>query len=139
MLYDLLQHDLNGVDLRSFPRTDALMDQITNTMTAIQKFWYETLREGILSILDDGWSSEIKSEDLYDRYIEFASKIGERYKLTASLFGKAIRELCPKVIRKRIKIQHQGRPWHLFFPSLEECRNAFEEKVNIKINWDEDN
>jgi len=137
MLYDLLRHDLTDVDLKTFPRTDALMDQITNSMTAIQKFWYEILREGTLTIHNDEWSAEIKSEDLYDRYVEFASKIGEKYKLADSQFGKRIRELCPEVTRKRLK-KRQGRPWYLCFPSLEDCRKAFEEIINIKINWDED-
>jgi predicted component of type VI protein secretion system len=44
MLHDLLQYDFSGIDLRRFPRTEALMDQVVNSMSPVEKFWYDRLR-----------------------------------------------------------------------------------------------
>ena len=46
MLYDLLRYDFSGIDLRTFPRTEALMDQIVSSMSPVQKFWFERLIQG---------------------------------------------------------------------------------------------
>ena len=76
---------------------------------------------------------------LYDDYIDFAKKIGVRFQLIPSDFGKEIKKLCPQVEKKRPKADHpscgNGRKWHYFFPALEECRKAFEQLVNIELQW----
>jgi phage/plasmid-associated DNA primase len=137
MLKDLLEYELTGVDLRTIPRTKALMDQILNSMNPVGKFWFDRLKDGSLGTIEDGWAGKVESEALYDYYIEFAGKIGDRYKVSESQFGKEIKELCPAVDRKKIKKDNgQGRAYHLFFPSLEECRKLFEARVDIEIDWE---
>ena len=46
MLYDLLKSDNSDVDLRKAPKTKALFEQKLQSMTPVQQFWYERLREG---------------------------------------------------------------------------------------------
>ena len=48
MLYDLLHMDISGFDLRSFPRTQALLDQIVNSMSSFERYWYDQLCNGTL-------------------------------------------------------------------------------------------
>ena len=43
MLYDLLERKIT-VNLRKVPKTAALFDQVVNSMTTVQKFWFERLR-----------------------------------------------------------------------------------------------
>jgi len=77
---------------------------------------------------------------LYDDYIDFATKLGERYKLTNIQFGKEIRKLCPGVERKRktANSPHEtSRPWVLYFPDIKRCRQMFEETVKLKIKWED--
>ena len=88
-----------------------------------------------------GFYSIIKSKVLYDDYIDFASKIGDKYRMPNSQFGKEIKELCPPVNIKRLKGSGNGigdnRSWHLLFPSLDECRTMFEKTVKLKIKWED--
>ena len=45
MLYDLQQADISGVDLRKIPRTEALLEQIIESMTSAQSFWFDCLKK----------------------------------------------------------------------------------------------
>jgi len=141
MLYDLRNFDLTGIDLRSFPRTDALMDQIASSMSTVQKFWYERLKYGTLSSTDSDWKGVIPSDKLYDDYIKFAEAIGERYRLTNSQFGKELKKMCSQVRRRKLNNKDTYpnlRSWHQSFPSLKYCRKEFESLVQLEIDWSED-
>ncbi|MFO7666273.1 MAG: DUF5906 domain-containing protein [Desulfobacterales bacterium] len=139
MLFDLLHYDISNFDLRNFPRREALLDQITQTMSSVKKFWFEQLRHGgIISISDQSndhsstdWPDTYNCAKLYKSYLEFASTIGERYKPIDKQFGKQLRELCPAIKRKK-----KLGVWHYFLPTLSECRAHFESLVKIKIDWD---
>jgi phage/plasmid-associated DNA primase len=139
MLQDLLQYDFSGVDLRRFPRTDALMDQVVNSMSPVEKFWYDRLREGTLRKEDDQWKGHVPTEDLYREYIEYAKQIGGHYLLSDSQFGKEVKRLCPQVDKRKPKAEHpscgNGRKNHYVFPALDECRKAFQQLVNIDLQW----
>jgi hypothetical protein len=133
MLYDLLKVDRNGVDLRDYPFTDARLDQIINTMTTIEKFWLDRLRDGTLDDYE-GWGKPIKTSDLRDMYVEHGHSIGERYLLNDTQFGKNLKCLCPGMERKK---QSTGsRTWEYHFPPLNQCRKDFEKKVGQAIEWD---
>ncbi|KJS29354.1 MAG: hypothetical protein VR64_21290 [Desulfatitalea sp. BRH_c12] len=133
MLYDLLRVDLEGVDLQDFPRTEARLDQIVNTMTTVEKFWFDCLREGRFAGYL-GFSGPVSVSWLHEKYTAFARSSGERYTLSDAQFGKSLRELCPGIERRR---QPSGaREWEYHFPSLEECRREFERKVGQPIPWD---
>ena len=141
MLYDLMNYDLTGIDLRRYPRTEALMDQITSSMGTVQKFWYERLRNGSLSSMGSDWEGVIPSDILYEDYIKFAEAIGERYRLTNSQFGKELKKMCSLVKPRKLKAKdsyQNERCWHRCFPSLGECRKIFESIVKLEIDWDED-
>ena len=137
MLYDLLETDLSTVDLRTIPRTDALLDQVIFSMSSVKKFWYERLRAGTL--LDDHkeWEVFATTTALHRAYLEFSDDCGERYKLTDSQFGKELRALCPGMRRKYLTISAK-RTWVLTVPNLEFCRRQFENIVKIKKNWEGD-
>jgi phage/plasmid-associated DNA primase len=136
MLFDLLNYDYSNIDLSTFPRTEALLDQIIQSANSVEKFWFERLMEGTICSDDGDWGEYVVTQNLYDEYIEYCRKIGERFPQTNSQFAKKLRERCPE-IRKRRELVKDNRRYVLYFPPLEECRNEFEKHVNIKINWDE--
>ena len=133
MLHDLLQEDVSKINLRKVPRTNALLDQAIFSMPTAQKFWFERLRHGN----PKNWPIHIETESIYKDYLQFADNCGERQRLIDRQFGKELRKVCPKVLRKRKKYGDL-RPWVNEFPDLPTCRADFEEVVGKKINWHDD-
>ncbi len=137
MLYDLLEMDISGVDLRTIPRTGALLDQIVFTMSTAHKFWFERLRAGTLLDEHREWEPYVITEKLYRAYLEFADDCGERYPLIDRQFGKELRALCPDMKRNHLTINAK-QTWVLTLPDLEVCRQQFEKIVKVKVNWEAD-
>lgn len=137
LLYDLLELDTSDVDLRKFPRTQALADQIIHSMSTVQKFWLERLRAGALYADSDEWNAYIPTKTLYDQYLEFCRAVGDRYPSIDIHFGRDLRKLCPAMARGRRFIDSK-REWVLNFPGLWECRDQFEKVLRMPIDWNED-
>jgi phage/plasmid-associated DNA primase len=136
MLYDLLRLDISDVDLRSFPRTGALLDQIFQTMSTVRKFWLDRLRNGQIDSTAN-WIESYETRKFYEDYITFAKNIGDRYPLPQNSFGVELRKVCPSITRKKDTV-YGRQEWCYFFPPLHQCRNYFESLVNIPIPWDDD-
>ncbi len=134
MLYDLLEMNLD-VDLRKIPRTSALLDQVIYSMPTVHKFWLERLRAGTLLDEHRSWELYIITEKLFQAYLEFAANCGDRYRLIDRQFGKEIKKICPDVKRGQ-KIIDARDKWVLYIPELATCREYFETKVKVKVNWE---
>ena len=136
MLYDLLHMDISGYDLRSFPRTQALLEQIVNSMSSFERYWLDQLYNGSFGRSDTDWNDPVSVDGFYDCYIEFEQRIGQRHRLSKSQVGKELRKLCPGIQRVKKQKFHQDRAFFYTFPPLEDCRKAFEERVKIEVDWD---
>jgi len=130
MLYDLMSRDFDLNNLRHAPRTQALLEQITFSMTTVQKFWLDRLNEG-LEI------DTISVEEMHNEYIKFSREVGERYKLSQSQLGKELRKVCPGLERRYRGSRYQ-RGYMYILPDLETCRREFQDAIGIRIpEWDE--
>lgn len=144
MLYDLLSRDISEINLRLFPRTKALLDQMIHSMTPDQEFWHQSLRDGRITGYAGfaDWPDCIRCDKLYGQYVTFCQSKDKRERpVSQEMFGKAIRELCPdhnppKKFRGR-KAVDGTQSWYYFLPSLDACRRHFEKKTNITIDWEE--
>lgn len=134
MLYDLLCHDFSGIDLRTIPRTEALVDQILRGADTTTKYWFERLTSGMLPT--GGWG-EVASGTLYEDYVGFAKQIGDKYPAPDSIFSRKLRVLIPKVDQRRPREESGLRTRYWIFPGLEECRTFFSEKLNFAYEWPE--
>jgi len=107
-------------------------------MNPTQKFWYEILREGILRPYEKEWESSVTTESLYADFTDFSKKLGGRWHSSPSNFGKELKKVCPKVVRKKGKADPPfpgERTWCYVFPGLDECRKLFEAAVKMEIDW----
>lgn len=137
MLHDLLQLDISQINLKDIPRTEALYDQVTLSMTTVQRFWLERLRAGTLSPDDDEWSSYIATSSLYGQYLEFCKNLGDRYPLIDRNFTKELRKMvAPSLVYRERKTFPGKRLWILRFPDIWECRDNFEAYFKIKEDWE---
>jgi len=137
MLYDLMQMDVSDInDLRTIPRTDGLLDQITASMPPHQKFWLDRLVAGSQRKYEDSWNPVVSKDSLYDEYIAFAKDIGSHVKLDKTHFCKELRKLCPEVANSRPRNGGKQVPCFSFGADLETCRQFFQNLVDINIDWD---
>ncbi|MGO9017271.1 MAG: primase-helicase family protein [Syntrophobacteraceae bacterium] len=137
MLYDLLEMDLSRTDLREYPRTSALLDQIVDSMNSARKFWYERLLSGSIMKDSEEWQELIQTQHIHQDYSAFAKDLGMKHIMTDRQLSKEIRKLCPGIHRHRPTVDGE-RCYCLSLPALEECRKSFEAIVRIKIDWDEE-
>jgi len=143
MLYDLMKYDTSKVDCSKIINTSAGFDQKIASMTPVQKFWYEKLRSGQLRDSEDGWNEIIPREEFRQQYLDFCGEIGVRYRMTEAPFSKAIKKLCPGISQKYLTVSIDSggttkRKRHHIFPTLDDCRDNFEKKVGLEIEWDSD-
>src|SRR5262249_22746104 len=87
LLHHLLNFDLSQVDLRTIPQTEALLEQIIESATADQSWWYYTLKSGELPRGCDEKNTCPKSK-LFRRYVQHANLQGVRRKSVETKIGK---------------------------------------------------
>jgi len=139
MLHDLLNLDISGCNLKEFPKTAALIDQKMRTMKTSHKFWFERLRAGTPVDGVSEWETVILSSRFYEEYIQFANRIGNRHPAPDSVFGKELREVCPRIHRVQRNMEVNGnwcRAVTLIFDPLDECRKHFENIMGQTFDWD---
>ncbi len=139
MLYDLLHHDIANMEWGNFPRTEALLQQIENSLKGVDRWWYECLHEGKVFPDADGWSVWVNTEELYKKsYIPFCDLLKIGFRETKTNIIRKLKEYYPrpKVYRKR-NYNLTGNPWGYAFPSLWEAREIFAKQMRIEVNWDD--
>ena len=134
MFYDLLHHDLSGVNLRKVPKTEALLDQIEMAMTPAQKFWLACLRHESGPKIEE-WGKEVESLDLYARFLDFAKELSLPYPPPQNQLMKELKRMCPSLKRKRTRSE-DGRVQVVALPSREVCQMEFANFTGQVIDWD---
>jgi len=133
LLYELMEFNLKGTDLRDFPKTEALLDQKINTMDSVGKFWHHVLESGDL-VAGEWNKGEINTKSLYTNFIEFTKDVGLHYRHTPTEFGIRIKKLTgDKVIKKQRnnKISATTKTTKMYmFPE------EFEKFLDSTIEWD---
>ena len=117
-------YDISGVDLRKFPRREALLDQIIQTMPSVKKFWLRATEarwnhqriRWLKGYNSTEWPDAYSCANLYELYLDFAKAIGERYMLVDRQFGKQLRGVCPKDYRER-KNTENGATFYPHWPN----------------------
>lgn len=161
LLAYLLRFDLSTVNLNDLPRTTALFEQKVASMTEVQSWWFERLRDGCLLETDHGWKSEVATKALYGSYVSYADRLGKGRKLSREQFGMQLTDLMPAGFRRNQKIwqdlyeidpdsgtkiaarnadasRSRTRVNGYHIPPLEECRAHLCELVRYAIEWGDD-
>ena len=94
----------------------------------------------------DGWKIIVPCVKVFDSYIRHAERIGIRRRSAETGLGIKIKELVPKLVRKRQPYMEAGakageqvsrRGYCYEFPSLGDCRAAFEQRIGPVV-WGEE-
>jgi hypothetical protein len=144
LLDHLLHFDLSTVDLRSIPRTTALLQQKIASLTPEQAWWADVLTRGKLPFGCER-AGCCPTETLFGAYIEHAQSQGVRHRVSATALGMLLKKLVPG-IQKRGRVAYkivtaretyinmEGRVYE--FPPLRRCRENFENLIQQSIGWD---
>jgi hypothetical protein len=149
----LLNFDLKNVDLRTIPKTAALLDQKVSTLSHMQGWWLDTLMRGQLPGLlpDDSpngyWTCP--SASIFDSYLHHAQRQGSKRRSLEVKIGMFLKKHVPglrKHEREFTKTQVSNvknirtKPFRdnvYDFPPLATCRKAFDEKLQQDFEWPE--
>ena len=144
LLHYLLNFDLKSVDLRTIPKTEALLDQKIASFTAEQGWWFDMLTRGELPWgCDESGCCPVPR--LFNRYIKHASRHGARRRQIETAIGMFLNRHVPSLTRKegtyKAWDKHKGDkgevvhvPGYIYtFPSLADCRAAFVKKIQQEI------
>jgi hypothetical protein len=116
--------------------TDALMDQKLASMTPELAWWFEILRRGYLPG-DIGYGAT-PNQVVYEDYVSNVRMVGGSHRSNGTLLGKFLRKYAPGVrtVDREVFLVwrgprpdgHDHRDYRrvYVFPSLAECRAAFE-------------
>jgi hypothetical protein len=142
LLYYLLNFDLTTVDLRTIPRTAALVEQQIFSATAEQQWWLDTLRRGELPWGCDG-AGECPMNRLVDRYVEHAKQRGVPRRSSETKLGMFLSKAVPGLRRNpdgRCRSPADPEEYDACnvytFPPLKECRDNFARQSQFDPGWE---
>jgi Family of unknown function (DUF5906) len=132
----LLNFDLTTVNLRTIPKTAALIEQKVSSMTAEEGWWLDLLVRGQLpGYGEEGVSShECRTNSLFDDYINHAQRRGARRRQIDTTIGMFLRKVVPGEVPSRR--DDGGRIYQ--FPPLPECRSFFAKRMGTELHWNDE-
>ena len=133
----LLDYDLNGIDLRTPPNTNALSDQKVYSASPIQSWLLERLSDGSPTSEGKEWPATIPISELYDDYLHFCQDIGVNRRSNTSIFGRELKQLLPGLETSRPTSKKNSRRRVYVLPSLEECRRCYDNLTRNNAPWPE--
>jgi hypothetical protein len=138
MLYELQHRDIAKFNPRAIPSTQALFEQKKLSFDEITAWWFDKLRTGRLTAADDKWVGALNRDVVQDEIGKRISNPHAKRSLETTI-GVQLRKLCPAVEDRRVVVigtDGKKRRRHKYlWPSLSECRAAFEKAVRTTINW----
>lgn len=143
MVHDLLQIDLTGFEVRSRPKTSEHLSQKLQSLTGLERFWYEVLQSGDLYGIQVGlgfsdWDTSqfVPTRQLIDAY-KAHDKNAERFRpIQAHVIAASLTKLCPSAKPERTKANHGQQVRGYRLPPLQVARCEFEAAIGGKLIWD---
>ncbi len=137
MLADLLAADLGPHPSVGVPETEALTSQKLISMDAVGSWWLERLRDGWLDGADGDWEDGpvmVPRECLQVSLRGSFGKLDPR--ALSTRLGMDLRRLVPGLKASRPREEDGRRGRYYTFPSLADCREAFQAQAGT-VPWDD--
>jgi hypothetical protein len=140
LLHHLINFDLKQVDLRTIPKTAALLDQQIETLNPEQAWWLDTLKRGELPApkAEPKLNLETRScikEDLYMAYIEHAKLQGVSRRSIETKLAMFLNAQLEPDLQDTKSLAGTRRVPCFRFPTLADCRKRFTQKMGQNIKW----
>jgi len=137
LLHYLMNWDYSGINLRSPPKTEALLDQKRESAEPIEDWWREGLIDGVLFNVESLGHAERWPRTITTAVIRASLK---QYYLNRNIktrlpncrgIGRTLRQFTPSITRKR------SRSSSYSIPPLDAARIEYETYIGHAIDWDE--
>lgn len=140
LLHFLMTYDLNGFQVRTVPKTEALMEQKLLSLSLDEEWWYRKLNDGRLLLSHHYWVQDVPKDALMLDYVTYAQKLGNVRRSTETTLGKFLHRVCPHPYPRsfhqpREKGDTGARPHMYRFPTLQECRFMWDDQYEGPFPW----
>ena len=137
MMYDLVNLDLTGFNVRKRPITEEHLSQRLQSLGGFERYWYEVLQSGFFSSFKYWAKPEfISSSSLIDKYKEYDKNAGRFNPIQQQQISSTLKIMCPSAIPARKKILNsQERGYDL--PNIDIARKEFELMLGTHLEWED--
>lgn len=142
LLFDLLNADLSGINLRDPPMTEGKALQKLEGLDDIHQWWFQCLHRGWIHSASDGWPKDdngIVSSQFYDSYLAMLDK--QNVKSRRSVETKValkLRDICPGMRSGKVVSYATTPPRRVqgyYPPPLPDARREFEMALGHMLDW----
>jgi Mesyanzhinovviridae DNA primase len=147
LLHILLTRDISNFNVRNVPKTEALNEQKLLSMSPEEDWWYNKLQNGRILETHSKWEPCAIKKLVVDDFINTAKAWNVTRRGSETQLGKFMSHVIPGLTTKQLMAAmevHIGngqfvqetprRYYHYVFPTLAECRVAWEDKFG-KQHW----
>ncbi len=135
-MYDLLHHPWQDVNLRTPPRTDALMNQKLQSLDPVRGYWQSCLDDGAVHLADadlrsiapEEWPEQAQADEVHQGYLAFCRRLSKRHTVASNVFWRQLREYTGLPFELgRPKAGNRKRTYAL--PDIEVARAAWARRM----------
>ena len=137
LLHYLQTLDLTDIPLHTVLQTTALRDQKMASMRPEMLWWLDLLHDGALPG-DRAGEGSTAVDYLYQNYLEHAKRRSTRHPMSSVQLGIFLHDIAPGVSHARAKSIDPAtgkRPYRYEFPTLAQCRQAFDRRTRDAVKW----
>ena len=141
MMYDLVNLDLTGFNIRKRPLTEEHLSQRLMSLSGFERLWFEVLQSGRFparyhGYTDWGQGIFISTDNLIDAYTEYDKNASRYHPIQSQQIATALQTICPSAKKARPTISgKQQRGYDL--PDIAVARKEFEMMLGTSVKWEE--
>jgi hypothetical protein len=135
MMYDLLNLNLAGFNIRKRPLTEEHLSQRLQSLSGFERYWYEVLQSGMFDGFHEWDKSQFTStQSLIDRYKEYDKNAVRYSPIQQQKISSTLKTICPSATPTRKKVLNkQERGYDL--PDIVDARKEFEAMLGTSVEW----
>ena len=140
MMYDLMNLDLSGFNIRKRPLTEEHLSQRLQSLNGFERLWFEVLQSGRFparyhGYTDWGQGIFISTDNLIDAYTEYDKNASKYQPIQSQQIANALQSICPSAKKSRSTILgKQQRGYDL--PDIIVARKEFEMVLGTIVEWE---
>ena len=144
LMHHLQSLDLEGVNLRKIPQTDALADQKLRSLDSVAAWLFSCLNNGGIEEVETSsttylrdWPETYGTSNMYNAYIGYCKRVGQNHPVRDTVFGKSLARYLPSISKRRDGGKNRQHVYLL--PPLDQARQEFASATKIPSSeWEGD-